>query len=75
VASGLNGIEFNLARAIGPTAAGIVIAAAGVSTAFIANVISFCGVITSGPQMETPNSNAEDEIPLQRRQPLGTYEQ
>jgi MFS family permease len=44
-ASALNGIEFNLARAIGPAAAGIVIAAAGVSTAFIVNVISFCGVI------------------------------
>ena len=44
-ASALNGIEFNLARAIGPAAAGIVIAAAGVSTAFIVNVISSCGVI------------------------------
>jgi MFS family permease len=44
-ASALNGIEFNLARALGPAAAGIVIAAAGVSTAFLANVISFCGVI------------------------------
>ena len=44
-ASALNGIEFNLARAIGPAAAGVVIAAAGVSTAFVANVISFCGVI------------------------------
>ena len=44
-ASALNGIEFNLARAVGPAAAGIVIAAAGVSTAFLANVISFCGVI------------------------------
>jgi MFS family permease len=44
-ASALNGIEFNLARAIGPAAAGIVIAVAGVSTAFVVNVISFCGVI------------------------------
>ena len=44
-ASALNGIEFNLARAVGPAAAGLVIAAAGVSTAFVANVISFCGVI------------------------------
>ena len=44
-ASALNGIEFNLARAVGPAAAGIVIAVAGVSAAFIANVISFCGVI------------------------------
>jgi MFS family permease len=44
-ASALNGIEFNLARAIGPAAAGMVIAVAGVPTAFIVNVISFCGVI------------------------------
>lgn len=44
-ASALNGIEFNLARAVGPAAAGIVIATAGVPTAFVANLISFCGVI------------------------------
>src|SRR5690242_8039332 len=34
-ASALNGIEFNLARAVGPAAAGLVIAAAGVSAAFV----------------------------------------
>jgi MFS family permease len=44
-ASALNGIEFNLARAVGPALAGIVIAAAGVATAFVANVASFFGVI------------------------------
>jgi MFS family permease len=44
-ASALNGIEFNLARAVGPALAGIVIAAAGVATAFVANVVSFFGVI------------------------------
>jgi MFS family permease len=44
-ASALNGIEFNLARAVGPAAAGMLIAVAGVTTAFAANVISFCGVI------------------------------
>ncbi len=44
-ASALNGIEFNLARAIGPALAGVVIAAAGVATAFVANVASFFGVI------------------------------
>jgi MFS family permease len=44
-ASAMNGIEFNLARAIGPAAAGIVIVTAGLPTAFVANVISFCGVI------------------------------
>lgn len=44
-ASALNGIEFNLARAVGPALAGFVIAAAGVATAFVANFLSFCGVI------------------------------
>ena len=44
-ASALNGIEFNLARAVGPALAGAVIAAAGVATAFIANIVSFLGVI------------------------------
>jgi predicted MFS family arabinose efflux permease len=38
-ASALNGIEFNLARAIGPALAGMIIAAAGVAPAFVANVI------------------------------------
>jgi MFS family permease len=44
-ASALNGIEFNLARAVGPAIAGLVIAAAGVGTAFFANLVSFCGVL------------------------------
>jgi MFS family permease len=41
----LNGIEFNLARAVGPALAGVIIAVAGVSTAFLLNVFSFLGVI------------------------------
>jgi MFS family permease len=44
-ASALNGIEFNLARAVGPALAGLVIAAAGVGAAFALNVLSFTGVI------------------------------
>ena len=44
-ASALNGIEFNLARAVGPALAGFIIAAAGVATAFVANFVSFLGVI------------------------------
>jgi MFS family permease len=44
-ASALNGIEFNLARAVGPALAGLVIAAAGVATAFVINALSFFGVI------------------------------
>jgi len=44
-ASALNGIEFNLTRAVGPALAGVVIAVAGVATAFVVNVASFLGVI------------------------------
>src|SRR4029077_17397095 len=44
-ASALNGIEFNLARAVGPALAGMVIAIAGVSTTFVVNFMSFLGVI------------------------------
>jgi MFS family permease len=44
-ASALNGIEFNIARAVGPALAGALIAAAGVGAAFFVNVVSFFGVI------------------------------
>jgi MFS family permease len=44
-ASALNGIEFNLARAVGPALAGVVIAVAGVAATFVANFVSFFGVI------------------------------
>ena len=44
-AAALNGIEFNFARAIGPALGGIVIAIAGVSTAFLINAVSSLGVI------------------------------
>ena len=54
-ASALNGIEFNLARAVGPAAAGMVIAVAGVSTAFVANVISFFGVILVVARWKRPS--------------------
>ena len=41
----LNGIEFNLARAIGPALGGFLIAVAGVATAFTLNALSFLGVL------------------------------
>jgi MFS family permease len=44
-ASALNGIEFNFARAVGPGLAGLLIAAAGVGSAFLLNAVSFVGVI------------------------------
>jgi MFS family permease len=44
-AAALNGIEFNLARAVGPGLAGLLIAVFGVGTAFVVNAMSFVGVI------------------------------
>jgi MFS family permease len=62
-ASALNGIEFNLARAVGPALAGMIIAAAGIATAFVANFVSFFGVILVVAKWKRPvhkrNSPAE----------------
>ena len=41
----LNGIEFNLARAVGPGLAGLIVAAFGVATTFLLDALSFLGVI------------------------------
>lgn len=41
----LNGIEFNLARALGPGLGGLIVAAVGVGAAFALNAFSFLGVI------------------------------
>ena len=67
----LNGIEFNLARAVGPALGGIIIAIAGVATAFLLNVFSFLGVIvviarwSHQSQKETYPRKHSSEQPLQ----------
>ena len=53
-ASALNGIEFNIARAVGPGLAGALIAAAGVGAAFLVNVVSFFGVIVVVARWKRP---------------------
>jgi MFS family permease len=53
-ASALNGIEFNMARAIGPALAGGLIAVAGVGAAFLVNVASFVGVIVVVARWKRP---------------------
>ena len=53
-ATALDGIEFNLARAVGPALAGALIAVAGVGTAFTVNVISFVGVVLVIARWERP---------------------
>jgi MFS family permease len=56
-ASALNGIEFNLARAVGPALAGIVITVAGVAAAFVVNFVSFFGVILLVARWKKPIRN------------------
>lgn len=53
-ASALNGIEFNMARAVGPALAGGLIAVAGVGAAFVVNVVSFFGVIVVVARWKRP---------------------
>ena len=53
-ASALNGIEFNIARAVGPALAGVLIAAMGVGAAFVVNVASFFGVIVVVARWKRP---------------------
>src|SRR5437667_5623940 len=50
----LNGIEFNLARAIGPALGGFLIAVAGVATAFTLNALSFLAVLWFLARWERP---------------------
>ena len=54
-ASALNGIEFNLARAVGPALAGVVIAVAGSGTAFVVNALSFGGVLLVVARWKRPS--------------------
>ena len=53
-AGALNGIEFNLARAVGPALAGLLIASTGVGTAFLVTALSFLGVIVVVARWKQP---------------------
>jgi MFS family permease len=50
----LNGIEFNFARAVGPALAGVLIAVAGIGATFVANVVSFVGVLVVIARLRRP---------------------
>ena len=52
----LNGIEFNLARAIGPALGGFLIVAAGIGTVFWLNAASYLGVLWVIAQWKRPPS-------------------
>src|SRR5580693_1587306 len=54
----LNGIEFNLARAVGPALGGLIIAIAGVGRHFVLNVLSFLGVIVVIARWKRPVGKA-----------------
>jgi|SRR5579864_1199051 len=58
-ANALNGIEFNLARAVGPALAGLIIAATGVGAAFVLNALSFLGVIVVITRWKRPTRRSE----------------
>lgn len=46
-AIGLNGLQFNMARVIGPGIAGILLANYGATVLFVVNTVSFVGVLTA----------------------------
>ncbi len=52
----LNGIEFNLARAVGPGLGGFIVAAVGVGAAFAFNAFSFFGVIAVIAKWKRPGT-------------------
>lgn len=55
----LNGVGFNVARAVGPALGGIVVAVAGVGAVFLLNAISFLGVLVVLFRWQrTPRKNA-----------------
>jgi MFS family permease len=56
-AAALNGIEFNIARAIGPALGGIIIAVASAGTALLANAASFLWVIFVVARWKRPVNN------------------
>jgi MFS family permease len=55
----LNGVGFNVARAVGPALGGIVVAVAGVGAVFLLNAVSFLGVLMVLFRWQrTPRENA-----------------
>jgi len=55
-ASALNGIEFNLARAVGPAIGGLLVAAAGAGVVFAVNAASFLGVMAVIARWKRPRA-------------------
>ncbi len=70
----LNGIEFNLARAVGPALGGLIIAIAGVGTVFLLNVLSFLGVIVVIAHWKRPVPKATCLRRLSQERPLPRFD-
>ncbi len=60
----LNSAGFNLSRAVGPAAGGVVVAAAGTGATFVLNALSFLGVLWVLYRWERPGS--ETTLPGER---------
>ncbi len=57
----LNSLQFNLSRALGPVIAGILLAGLGAGACFVANAVSFVGVIAALWTIELPPPPAAAE--------------
>jgi hypothetical protein len=59
----LNGVEFNLARAVGPGLAGLILSAVGVGITFALNTFSFLGVILVVAKWKRPAR--KNDVPVE----------
>ncbi len=64
----LNSVLFNVARVIGPAAAGLMIASVGIGWCFIVNALSFVAVVTSLLRMNPAQLHSSQPIPRSRGQ-------
>jgi MFS family permease len=62
----LNSMGFNIARSLGPAIGGIIVAAAGVATAFVINALSYIGLLVVLARWKSPPPHS-----LLPREPLG----
>ena len=65
-AVGLNSAMYNLGRILGPTAAGVTIAALGLAPAFLANAISFIPVVVALMMMRTDELHRRERAERRR---------
>lgn len=65
-AIGLNSMTFNLARAVGPVLAGVVVAGAGIPAAFAVNAASYLALVV-GVSVIRPHPDAAVSVGLQGR--------